>query len=400
MTYSARDRLGQLRRLLVGLAMLATLSPTAASAQAREGGFLGLMADPGTAPNFWEGRTNYRLFVRPKGTIRAIMLFARFPDAEAEESTQDLFKRLEPESMAFFEKASYGQMTLTMDARHRWIPMDQASTWEGYNGKKWATHKAYIAEVVRKVGDVDFSKFEVVYIIGSKNKGTPISPTWRAFPGDGIKVGNIEVRHAITLGNDMRNANWGWQTLAHEMGHVFGLPDLYSFGWTPGSGPYKDLHKHVGFWDVMSWQAAGSEYLAWHKYKLGWLDDSNFVVAKNGSRSALVTPIDEKGGLKGVVVPIRPSEAYVVEVRSRDGKPGSETGVLCYKVSLTITNGEGPIQVIPAKPDDGNPALEKRFVTLYNALSHEGTVLEEKSRGIKVEIQGREGRSYRIRVSR
>jgi hypothetical protein len=85
------------------------------------------------------------------------MLFAKFPDAETEEATQDLFNRLVPEGIAFFKRASYGEMTLTVDAHHRWVPMDEASTTGRYDCSKWDTHKTYIAEVMRKTArDVDF----------------------------------------------------------------------------------------------------------------------------------------------------------------------------------------------------------------------------------------------------
>ena len=152
----------------------------------------------------------------------------------------------------------------------------------------------------------------------------------------------------------------------------------------------------------MGWPAAGSEYLAWHKYKLGWLADENDPeIAKKPSTTALlVTPIDKQGGVKAVVVPFRASEAYVVEVRGRDRQVGSATGVLCYKVSLTRGNGEGPIQIIPAKPDDGRAELEKKFITLYNALYFKGTVLEDADRRVKIAILGREGRTYQIGVTR
>ena len=384
---------------LGALAVIATLTATEAAAQSKDGTFLGLTGGRRDAPNFWEGPTNYQVFPRPKGVVTAVMLFARFPDAETEESTQDLFKRLVPEGAAFFKRASYGQLTLTVDPRHRWIPMDEPSTSPRYDGSKWETHKTYVAEVVRKTArDVNFSKYEIVYIVGSKGKGMPTSPTWLARAGLGIRSGAAEVRHAVTFGNDIRGPNWNWQTLAHETGHVFGLPDLYSF--TPGTSRYKDIQKHVGFWDVMGWQAAGSEYLAWHKYKLGWLSDQNVLIAKKTSRTGLVTPIDEKGGVKAVVVPIDDVEAYVVEVRGRDRQVGSETGVLCYKVSLALGNGQGPIQVIPAKPDDGKRELEKKFITLYNALYFKGTVVDDADRRVKIEILGREGRAYRIRVTR
>jgi M6 family metalloprotease-like protein len=399
MTGKAKDRAGLRRAGLVVLAVVATFTAKEVAAQSGDGTFLGLKAGPGDAPNFWEGPTNYQVFPRPKGVVTAVMLFARFPDAETEESTHDVFKRLVPDAIAFFNRASYGQLTLTVDVRHRWVPMDEASTSPRYDGSKWETHKTYVAEVVRKTArDVNFSKYEIVYIVGSKNKGMPTSPTWLARDGMGIRSGAAEVRHAVTFGNDIRGPNWGWQALAHETGHVFGLPDLYSY--KPGTGRYKDNQKYVGFWDLMGWPGAGSEYLAWHKYKLGWLTDENVLITKKTSRTALVTPIDKKGDVKAVAVPIDDVEAYVVEVRGRDRQVGSETGVLCYKVSLVLGNGQGPIQVIPAKPDDGKRELEKKFITLYNALYFKGTIVDDADRRVKIEILGREGRAYRIRVTR
>lgn len=398
-TVSGIDRPRRRRIGPLVLAMAAGLLGAEAAAQTRGPTFLGLTSPPGTAPDFWEGRTDYRIHLRPKGKIRAIMLFARFPDAESEESTRDLYNRLIPEGAAFLERASYGEMSLSVDVRHRWIPMERPSTSPSYDQSKWAPHKTYVAEVVRKADkDIDFSKYDIVYIVGSRNKGTPKSPTWLARPGDGIRAGSGEVRHAVTFGNDCRNRNWGWQTLAHETGHVFGLPDLYNH--KVDTPRYKDFQRHVGCWDVMGNQQTGSEYLAWHKYKLGWLSDQNVLIARKTSGTGLVTPINEKGGIKAIVVPFSDVEAYVVEVRSRDGGTKAEPGVLCYRVSLTIRDGHGPIQVIPARSDDNDPALEKKYITLYHALFFKGPVFSDADRGIKIEILGREGRSYRIGVTR
>jgi M6 family metalloprotease-like protein len=390
------------RRRRIGPALLAaaaTFLTAEAGAQTRGPTFLGLTSPSGQAPVFWEGRTDYRVHVRPKGEVRAIMLFARFPDAESEESTKVLYDRLIPEGAAFLRRASYGEMSLTVDIRHRWISMDQPSTSPSYDQDKFATHKTYVAEVVRKADkDIDFSKYDVVYIVGSRNKGTPKSPTWIALPGDGIRAGTAEVRHAVTFGNDCRNRNWGWQTLAHETGHVFGLPDLYNYKLdTPR---YKDFQRHVGCWDLMGNQQTGSEYLAWHKYKLGWLSDPDILIAQKGSTTGVITPIDDRGGIKAIVVPFSDAEAYVVEVRSRDMPSRSEPGVLCYRVSLAIRDGQGPIQVIPARPDDDDPALERKYLTLYHALFFEGTVISDVDRGIKISILGRDRRGYRIGVTR
>jgi hypothetical protein len=41
-----------------------------------------------------------------------------------------------------------------------------------------------------------------------------------------------------------------------------------------------------------------------------------------------------------------------------------------------------------------------KFVTLYNALYDKGPVIVDADRRVKIEILGREGRAYRIGVTR
>jgi hypothetical protein len=61
-------------RGMVVLAVLATLTATDAAAQSRDRAFLGLTAGSKDARNFWEGQTNYQVFPRPNGVVKAVML--------------------------------------------------------------------------------------------------------------------------------------------------------------------------------------------------------------------------------------------------------------------------------------------------------------------------------------
>jgi len=377
--------------------MLSPLFVAAAPAQTSpvSESFLGLTApDPG---GLWEGRTDYKRSVRPIGKLRAIMLFAHFPDTTVEETTTSLYERLAPEGIAFFDRASYGKMSLKIDTLPRWISMDHASTWPNYSCREFQSHKTYLSEVIRKAASgVDFTRYDFVYVVGSHSLGMPNSPTFGAPAGQGIQIQGTEICHAVTFGNDIRGDRWGWQTLAHETGHMFSLPDLCSFNY---SQPYKGIQRYVGFWDLMGFQAIGSEYLAWQKRKLDWLGDRDFVIATS-TTEATISPIYDKDGQRAVVVPINPSEAYVAEVRSRDGKPQSEIGVLLYRVSLKNEPGKGPIRIIPNKSDGINPPMEQRFITLYNALFYDGLMLDNAESHFKIEITGRKGRAYNIRVTR
>lgn len=367
--------------------------------QMKPTGFLGLTYEPGGGQRLTEGKTDYNFALRPAGKLRTVMLFAKFPDTTREETTQELYKRLAPEGIAYMDRASYGKVKLTIDPVHRWVPMEHPSTEESYNQRTFEGHRGYIQEIAQKVASsVDFRKYDIVYIVGSYAPGCPISPTFGASPEDAPKINGALIRHAVTFGNDTRRSSWGWQTLAHETGHIFGLPDLYSFD--KPTGRYKDSLRHVGAWDLMSYQAVGHEYFAWHKRKLEWLRDDDFWIATRGKSTVTVAPIYAKRGIRAIVAPISPSEAYVVEVRNRDANPQGECGVLVYRVDLKRPAGRGPIEVLPAALDSGDKELEKSHITLYHALYHSGTVISDPSVKLRIEILGREGKEFQFRVSR
>jgi len=343
-----------------------------------------------TAPkvvHLGEGPTNLDLHPSGTGTLKAVMLFARFADGDQEETMQSLHEILVPGAVAFYEASSYGQMTLEVTPHFEWYPMQGPSTEPGYDCSKHDTHKRYVQEVVTAAdGDVDFAGYDLIYVVANKAPGVFNSPTFNAHDSGGFRADGNEIRHAVTFGNDVRGADWGWQTLVHETGHVLGLPDLYSYA--PEDEAYKSLHLHTGSWEPMGFQKHSRHYFAWHKRKLGWLDDEDFVVVTKGERSVELAHIASKDGLKAVVLPLSRTEAYVAEVRHLSDEH-SEPGVLVYRVSLTTRSGRGPIQVMPATPDDDetHPKLARKYIALYDALYRAGATFEDAEAGVRVDVK-------------
>ena len=390
---------------LVSLFFLLFVTLFAGSSRADDT-FLGLKVPP-QSEGLSEGPTDFRTNLKPIGVVRAVMLFALFPDTTQHEDPQELYNRLVPGAQAFFTRTSYGRMQLKVDIVSRWIPMAHPTTWPGYDCSRFESQRDYLAEAIGKAQpQVDFLNYDIVYVVGSLGAGLPNSPTFIAQVGNGIKAGEKEVRLGVTFGRDCRGANWGWQTLSHETGHICGLPDLYLFG--VSADPYKNIHTAVGFWDIMGFQAVGSPYLAWQRRKLNWLDDNDFGLIAKGSRpiTLWIEPIDRRSGkhVAAISIPVSDTEAIVCEVRPRD--PGDNdpksTGLLVYRVSVTAASGHGPIHVIPAAPDDLNPASERKYITLYNALYTGKDRIAIKEDSVIIELTGarRPDGSLQLRVAR
>jgi hypothetical protein len=136
--------------------------------------------------------------------------------------------------------------------------------------------------------------------------------------------------------------------LAHETGHLFGLPDLYAFD----SG---GTHRHVGGWDLMgTLSGSAPDLFAWEKWKLGWISDAQVAcVVEPGTQRIRLIAIERGDGMKLVVVPTGPTAAYVIESRRAIGNDANacSTGVLIYRVDSTVPTGFGPVRVVDATPN-------------------------------------------------
>lgn len=340
--------------------------------------------------------TDYSVFKRPAGTIKVAMVFVDFPDTPATESPAGAAGQLTP-GADWLRNASYGKARLDVTQHQRWVRMPHKSTDYGYErGLSHEEHEAYVKDAVTAADpDVDFSRYDMVYVVATKNASAiSFTPTYVYEPGTaGVVADGNRIKWAVTFGQDMWH--WGKKLVAHETGHTFGLPDLYAFD--TGS----DGHRFVGGWDVMGLiGGAGSQYFAWQSWKLGWTDDRQVVCrASAGSDTVRLTAVEYGSGTKMAVVRTGPTTAYVVE--SRRGVQADSgvcsTGALVYEVDSSVATGEGPIRVMDAKPS-ATPASGCR--PLDDAPYGAGESFTDSAAGVRIEVLSADGYGETVRITK
>src|SRR6266540_4049223 len=353
-----------------------------------------------------EGTTNSALPLKPQGRVlRAVMLFVDFPDLPATESTSTLYEHLVPRSRAWFDEVSYGHIRLDVSPVKRWFRMPRSLRSYGLaDGISRPEHHDYISAAVGAAdGAVDFSGYQIVYVVAAKGTGVERSPAFQAYPGSGIAADGTELRYGATFFEDTKlDARYAANVLIHETGHILGLPDLYD---VPGAGWWR-LFRFAGGWDMMSWNDPGFHFFAWEKWKLGWLEPSQVACLDGpGELTATVTPVERAGGLKAIVVPTGTSSAFVVEARRRIGQDARlcDEGVLVYSVDAGRPSGAGPVHVYAAQRDtDGE--LRDRCGPLYNATydraKGEVSRFADASAGLSVQVLSSGANGYRVKVTR
>jgi M6 family metalloprotease-like protein len=357
-----------------------------------------LFSAPYTEMN--EGTTNSSLPLRPKGQVRAVMLFVDFPDLHARESMSALYDRLVPAARSWFTEVSYDRLRFDVAPVRRWIRMPRPVGSYGLaNGISWQEHHDYIGDAVRAAdAEVDFSPYQVVYVVAPKGSGVERSPAFHAYTGSGIEADGNELRAGATFFEDTRfAARYAANVLIHETGHILGLPDLYDVP----NPTYWSLFRFAGSWDMMSWNDPGTHFLAWNKWKLGWLDPTQLTCLDGpGELTTTITPLERPGGLKAVVLPMGASSAYLVEARRRIGE---DSGLFVYSVDAGTRSGYGPVRVRAAQRDTSSRLID-RCGPLYNApfdkAKGEVATFQDENAGFSVRVLSSGPAGYRVRVTR
>lgn len=274
------------------------------------------------------------------GDLRVGMLFVDFSDAPGAVAPQAIHNAYIPHVIEWYRKVSYGGLRISVEPVLRWLRLPR--TLAEYQQTRF--DGAIEAAVQTVDAELDFGRFQALLVITPGEVGPLASTIVNHDPlrADGAAITSWVWLSARTL--DVERAN----VLVHETGHVLGLPDLYA----------QNAFSHHR-WDVMTASGAGGMF-AWHRWKLGWLDESQIICLTRGAVTVTLTPVEQAGGTKAVVFRAR-NAAVVVEVRQRLNEDAAicRTGVLLYRVDfLKGSPGRPGGQVVPvrirsAQPDRG-----------------------------------------------
>jgi M6 family metalloprotease-like protein len=359
-------------------------------------------AGSGGAVEQTEGPTDFTRFARPQGVVKAVMIFVDFPDAPAKPASADATADHllgGGKAQQLYRDQSYGRLTLDVTVRSDlgWRRLQKSST--SYDLLNFDSQREYIGAAAAQFhpAEIKFSDYQMVFVVAADTPDLPLSPAFTPTAGWEATSPSGKIRLAVTLGHDSYSNRY--INLVHEIGHLFGLPDLYPTGQSVDDSA-------VGCWSIMCDIFHSVSFLGWHRHKNGWLPAARATYLKESTPEwyATLSPLSGPCGLSLIVVPVddvnHPSKVFVIELAqpvlgSNDRYWGE--GVLIYTVDATIPTGASPVVVIPRQVSDSND-----YGHLYQAPYGVGDVAHARGPGsvsLKAEILQKFGSSYSIKIA-
>ena len=323
-----------------------------------------------------------------KGTLNFKVLFAKSSGSTVanEKSAEDLYKKLQPEIVSsFYNQVSNGSVQkIQFEPYYSWIEFDKLESLKDAAGDEIklveAEWRTFISKTLETAdSQIDFTKSDGVMIILDPNSsylrlGYGLTDEYTV---DGKKLSSVVLLGRAYVQVGLRSP----YLVIHELGHLFGLPDLYSY--IDAFKTNQDSTDTVAYFSVMNKAAVGGiGYFGWEKYILGWLDDPQMMCHKAGEVTGNLVSLTKTNGLKMIAVPISSSQVLVVENRTKEGidKMIPNPGIIAYVVDSSIEGGKNPIKVLNNKKP-----IKIGSSFIYNNVKIE--VLKKKSKNnVKVSV--------------
>ena len=147
-----------------------------------------------------------------------------------------------------------------------------------------------------------------------------------------------------------------WGTIAHEVGHLLGLPDLYDHRLADKE---EEAAKQFGSWCLMSRSRVRPGLSAWCRLSLGWLVEGEIARVKRGEEKTvqLDPTCCPTTNFLVAKVELAASRYYLVEARRRAGLDAClpQDGVIITRVDYFADHYSDRITLVQRPAPDGDP---------------------------------------------
>lgn len=284
-----------------------------------------------------EGPNDPLIYDSTIGRKKVIMLYVDFSDAVMDSDTKKRAHDVlgDGKFQRLFHEQSYGKVTFDIKHIDGWRRLSKSH--KKYSSKTTDSHRELFVEIFTLYPKVDFLAYDYIMVNMPRIGNTAFGERDDiAIPYRGKKI-NVALN--ISSGSPY--------VLAHETGHLMGLPDLYTYGRVSPKNP-------AGVWDIMSAAGKASGFLGWHRHKLNWLDADRKTYLVSGKHQFKLMPLNASSGVSMITVPVddpvKPSKVFVVEVSQpvrNQGKVEDSIGVLVYSVDAKLASGKNAVVVYP-----------------------------------------------------
>jgi M6 family metalloprotease-like protein len=292
-----------------------------------------------------------------QGMRHALLLFAQFRGEEPGWGqipawSQDIFAPEKPGSFShFYDTMSFGRLQIVGEVAPQWYAA--AETKEAYiagDPVELGGYGRFSLEVLRGADrEIDFSRFDndgpdgipnsgdddgrvdalflvlastpAHFIIGQATGIAHLGFDRELITGD-LGANGEPIRIDPRLGTLQQGRTFAETvgSLAHEYGHLLGLPDLYNvkFLQQEEAGP-EDDSAGIGRWGLMGWGALGwngndgpTSFCAWSRMRLGWGEVREMGLEREEMR---LEDVGRGGDM--FKIPLGPGEYFLLEHRRR-----------------------------------------------------------------------------------
>ncbi|KTR94668.1 hypothetical protein NS220_08380 [Microbacterium testaceum] len=313
-------------------------------------------------------------------------LYVDFDDAPGDPGDIPALEETLDASVTALGTVSRGAFQAQRRSNAVWTRLDGTSA-------AWEENADGLASAVAATdGAVDFSSVDVVWVVWATKDPRD---AFRSHAQNGYQV--VADGRTLTHGVSLRQVDLnqsGYWVPTHEMGHIFGLPDLYDT--SNDGGP---TTRWTGPWDLMATtDGPGHAYFAWHRWMLGWASEAQVACVLPGeTRTVSLSPVQSDGPT--LLAAVRLDATHVLTVESRRAEKWDagipHEGVLVSTVDVSRTSGDGPIEVEFA---DGRHPDIRDNATLLDAPLTAGDTYTDPATGVSVHVDSVRGDVDVVRV--